>query len=93
VIVVLPVIVTPSCEVEITEMLCADGADAMDPESVAVTAKLKAPVAVGVPSIIPVLACSVMPVGSEPVDDHVYGGTPPDAVSCCAGQAMFTTQL
>ena len=78
----LPVIVTPNCEVEMTVILCADGADAREPESVAVTLKLNVPVAVGVPPSTPVLELSVMLVGSEPeVTAQVYVPVPPVAVS------------
>ena len=49
--------------------------------SVTTATKLKVPIALGVPLITPVPEFSVMPVGSEPVMDHAYGGVPPLVVN------------
>lgn len=75
-------------------MLCADGVLATDSESVAVMLKFAVPVTVGVPPIVPKVELSTIPVGNDPeVTVQMYGGVPPVAVSCCAGQRMLTTQL
>jgi len=64
-------------------MVMARGAVAVVPaESVTSAVKLVVPLAVGVPLIKPLLELSARPAGREPaVSDHVYGGTPPVAVS------------
>ena len=54
--------------------------------SVTVTVKLNVPAVVGVPSITPVTASRVRPVGSAPtVMLQVYGVVPPVAANVCAG--------
>ena len=51
-------------------------------ESVTLTVNEAAPVAVGVPVIVPVLAFNVNPAGNAPVTNpQVYGVTPPEACS------------
>lgn len=48
--------------------------------SVAVIVKSKVPAAVGIPSMAPVVALSVSPVGSVPIEAaKVYGAVPPTA--------------
>ena len=48
--------------------------------SVAVIVKLKVPAAVGVPEMTPVVALSVKPFGSAPIETvKVYGPVPPTA--------------
>ena len=48
------------------------------------TVKLDNPVVVGVPEITPVLGAMLSPAGNDPLDMlHVYGGTPPVAVTVC----------
>ncbi len=59
------------------------GAEATAPiASLALTVKLNAPPAEGVPLKVPVVP-RVSPVGSVPVVDHVYGGTPALAENVC----------
>jgi hypothetical protein len=53
-----------------------------DALSVTLTVKLEEPPAVGVPEIV--LPVSPNPPGSDPLEIvHVYGGTPPVALSVC----------
>ena len=52
--------------------------------STARSVKLNEPTTVGVPLSVPPLGSSLIPSGSAPpVNDHVYGGVPPAARSCC----------
>ena len=53
-----------------------------DALSVTLTVMLEEPVVVGVPEIV--LPASPSPPGSDPLEiDHVYGGSPPVALSAC----------
>jgi hypothetical protein len=61
-------------------------------ESVAVTVKLKLPVALGVPAIVPVELSNDRPAGSVPVDDQLQPSTQPLALSVCE-YAMLMVQL
>jgi hypothetical protein len=62
-------------------MVSDAGADC-DALSVARTVNVLDPAVVGVPEIVPPV--SVSPAGNVPlVNDQVYGGVPPDAVSAC----------
>jgi len=62
----------------VTLMVAEVDACGVDALSVAVTAKLKPPLAVGVPVIAPVAALRARPPGSAPeATDQVIGATPP----------------
>lgn len=52
--------------------------------SVAVTVKLKLPLAVGVPESVPVAALRLSPAGRVPAETEcAYGGVPPDTTIVC----------